>query len=73
MNKIETAPQLCSYFSITLTLRESGSSVRGRAPISKVGNRKLRKLLFLCYFNASKHNKTYRAVFARIANKGKST
>ncbi|KAA5819762.1 IS110 family transposase, partial [Algibacter amylolyticus] len=36
--KFESASQLCSYVGITPTIRESGSSVRGRARISKVGN-----------------------------------
>jgi transposase len=44
--KFETSSQLCSYVEITLTIRESGSSVRCRARISKVGNKKLRNLLF---------------------------
>ncbi|WP_405269986.1 transposase [Cellulophaga sp. Ld12] len=44
LNSFKAASQLCSYVSITLTLRESGSSVRGLARISKVGNRKLQKL-----------------------------
>nr|WP_316932433.1 transposase [Cellulophaga baltica] len=43
LNKIETAPQLCSYVGITTTIRESVSSVRGRARIRKVGNGKLWK------------------------------
>ena len=47
--KFETASQLCSYVGITPTIRESGSSVRGRARISKVGNRKLRNLLFVFF------------------------
>jgi transposase len=71
-SKFETASQLCSYVGITPTIRESGSSVRGRARISKVGNRKLRNLLFLCAFNACKHNKACRAIYERIVNKGKS-
>uniref|UniRef100_UPI00389929CD IS110 family transposase n=1 Tax=Cellulophaga algicola TaxID=59600 RepID=UPI00389929CD len=71
-SKFETASQLCSYVGITPTIRESGSSVRGRARISKVGNRKLRNLLFLCSFNACKHNKACREVYERIVNKGKS-
>lgn len=71
-NKFETASQLCSYVGITPTIRESGSSVRGRARISKVGNRKLRNLLFLCSFNACKHNRACKAVYDRIVNKGKS-
>jgi len=71
-SKFENASQLCSYVGITPTIRESGSSVRGRARISKVGNRKLRNLLFLCSFNACKHNKACRALYERIINKGKS-
>lgn len=70
--KFETASQLCSYAGITPTIRESGSSVRARARISKVGNRKLRNLLFLCSFSAYKHNKSCAAIFERITNKGKS-
>jgi transposase len=70
--KFETASQLCSYVGITPTIRESGSSVRGRARISKVGNRKLRNLLFLCSFTACKHNKGCRDIYERIVNKGKS-
>ena len=71
-SKFETASQLCSYVGITPTTRESGSSVRGRARLSKVGNRKLRNLLFLCSFNACKHNKACRELYKRIVNKGKS-
>ena len=71
-SKFETASQLCSYVGITPTTRESGSSVRGRARISKVDNRKLRNLLFLCSFNACKHNKACRELYERTVNKGKS-
>lgn len=71
-SKFETAAQLCSYVGITPTIRESGSSIRGRSRISKVGNRKLRNLLFLCAFNACKHNKACRELYERIVNKKKS-
>lgn len=70
--KFETAGQLCCYVGITPTIRESGSSVRGRSRISKVGNKKLRNLLFLCAFNACKHNKACRLLYERIVAKGKS-
>ncbi|MBF4984529.1 IS110 family transposase [Nonlabens mediterrranea] len=66
------ASQLCSHVGITPTIRESGSSVRGPARISKEGNIKLRNLLFLCSFNACKHNKACRDLYQRIVNKGKS-
>ena len=70
--KFERASQLCSYVGITPTIRESGSSVRGRSRISKVGNKKLRNLLFLCAFSACKHNKACREIYERIVSKGKS-
>lgn len=70
--KFESAKQLCSYVGITPTIRESGSSVRGRSRISKVGNKKLRNLLFLCAFSACKHNKACQELYERIVAKGKS-
>ncbi len=70
--KFESAKQLCSYVGVTPTIRESGSSVRGRSRISKVGNKKLRNLLFLCAFSACKHNKGCRELYERIVAKGKS-
>ena len=71
-NRFESARQLCSYVGITPTIRESGSSVRGRSRISKIGNKKLRKLLFLCAFSASRHNKACKELYDRIVAKGKS-
>jgi len=70
--KFETASQLCSYAGITPTIKVSGSSVRGRSRISKVGNSKLRKLLFLASFSAFKHNTACKALFNRLVAKGKS-
>ena len=52
--------------------RETGSSVRGRSRISKMGNQKLRNLLFLCSFSACKYNKGCREIYERIVAKGKS-
>jgi len=70
--KFETASQLCSFCGITPIIRQSGSSVRGRPRISKMGNQKLRNLLFLCSFTASRHNKACADIYQRIVNKGKS-
>lgn len=71
-SNFENARQLCSYSGITPTLRESGTSVRGRSRISKIGNAKLRNLLFMCSFSACKHNKACREIYERIISKGKS-
>lgn len=70
--KFENSKQLCSYVGITPVIRQSGSSVRGRSRISKVGNRKLRNLLFLCAFSACKHNKACNEIYERLVGKGKS-
>ena len=71
-NRFENAKQLCSYAGITPIIRESGSSVRGRSRISKMGNKKMRNLLFLCSFSACKYNKGCREIYERIVSKGKS-
>ncbi len=68
----ENARQLCCYSGLTPTIRQSGTSVRGRSRISKVGNRKLRNLLFMCSFTACRTNKACRDLFERIVLKGKS-
>ena len=68
----ENARQLCCYSGLTPTIRQSGTSVRGRSRISKVGNRKLRNLLFMCSFTACRTNKACRELYERIVEKGKS-
>jgi transposase len=71
-SNFENARQLCSYTGITPIIRVSGSSVRGKSRISKMGNSKLRNLLFMCSFTACKHNKACREIYERIIAKGKS-
>lgn len=70
--KFETANQLCSFCGITPIIKQSGTSVRGKARISKVGNQKLRNLLFLCSFTACEHNQACKNIYNRIVSKGKS-
>ena len=71
-NRFETASALCSYSGLTPTIRQSGSSIKGRPRISKMGNPKLRNLLFMCSFTACKYNKACKAIYDRIVAKGKS-
>jgi transposase len=69
--KFETSRQLISYFGLDPTIRESGSSVRGRSSISKTGNILIRNLLFMCSFTACEHNKSCKEIYQRITAKGK--
>ena len=71
-DRFNSASELCSYSGLTPIIRQSGSSVRGRSRISKIGNKKLRNLLFMCSFNACKYNKPCKALYDRIVAKGKS-
>jgi transposase len=70
--RFENASQVCSFAGLTPVIRQSGTSIRGKARISKTGNAKLRNLLFMCSLTACKHNKACREIFERIINKGKS-
>jgi len=70
--RFSTASELCSFSGLTPVIKQSGSSVRGRSRISKVGNKKLRNLLFMCSFTACKCNKACKAIYDRIVAKGKS-
>ena len=71
-NRFESSSQLCSFCGLTPVIRQSGTSVKGRARISKIGNSKLRNLLFMCSFTACKCNPACAALYNRITQKGKS-
>jgi len=70
--RFTSGSELCSYAGLTPVIRKSGSSVNGRSRISNIGDQKLRNLLFMCSFNACKHNKACRDLYERIVAKGKS-
>lgn len=70
--RFTSASELCSYAGITPVIRKSGSSINGKPRISKIGNAKLRNLLFMYSFNACKYNKACKAIYDRIVAKGKS-
>jgi len=71
-DRFKSGSELCSYAGLTPVIRQSGSSIQGRSRISKIGNQKLRNLLFMCSFNACKYNKACREIYERIVAKGKS-
>jgi transposase len=70
--KFDDSKKLCSYAGITPGIYSSGSSIRGKSRIAKMGNPKIRRLLFMCSFSASKYNISCRDLYERIVAKGKS-
>ncbi|MEL7224058.1 MAG: transposase [Cyanobacteria bacterium J06576_12] len=69
--KFSNYRQLVAYVGFSPRIRQSGSSIRGRGAICKMGNALLRKLLYMCTWTAQKCNKTCKALAERLATKGK--
>ncbi len=68
----QSAGQVSSFFGLAPNERSSGSSIRGKTRISKIGDPLLRNHLFLCSFTACVHNPQCKALYDRIVAKGKS-
>lgn len=65
------ARQLSSYFGCCPRVRQSGSSVKGRGSISKIGLSQARSRLYMCAMSAKKYNKTCKELYERLRAKGK--
>lgn len=70
--KFENAKQLCSYVGISPRIFESGTSVKGRAKICKMGMSRIRAMLYVCSWTAKKNNKACNELYNRLVEKGKS-
>lgn len=68
----QTHKQLSAYFGLAPREWTSGSSIRGRARITKAGAPKIRNHLFLCSFTACQYNPQCKALYTRLVAKGKS-
>jgi transposase len=72
VNQFANAKQLAAYAGLNPAIRESGSSVRGKGRISKVGSQQLRKLLYLPAMSALRFNPIIKAFGDRLKAKGKN-
>ncbi|UUV20763.1 IS110 family RNA-guided transposase [Paenimyroides aestuarii] len=66
---IRNKKQLTSYAGLDIREKQSGTSVKGKARISKKGNRNLRKTLHFPSMTAVKFNQEHRELYQRIVNK----
>ena len=66
---IRNKRQLTSYAGFDVKEKQSGTSVRGKARISKKGNRYLRKAMHLPALAAIKHSDRFKAIFVRLVSK----
>lgn len=68
----KSASQVAAYLGITPVERVSGSSVRGRAHMSKTGPSIVRAKLYVAALSAIRWNKPAKAIYERLVAKGKA-
>lgn len=69
--KFENYKQLIAFVGFSPRIYQSGTSVRGKGHICKMGKSQIRKLLYLCTFSAKFHNKKCREMYERLKEQGK--
>ncbi len=65
--------QIVSLVGLDPTIRESGSSIRGKVKISKAGDKIYRAALFMPAMVAIRHNKKLKGYYERLKGSGKHT
>lgn len=71
-SRFKNYKQLSSYVGLSPRIFESGSSVRGKARICKMGMSRIRALLYVCAWSAKKCNQACKQLYERLVAKGKS-
>lgn len=69
--KFENHKQLTAFVGFSPRLHQSGTSVKGKGHICKMGKPQIRKLLYLCSWSAKRVNKTCMEMYNRLKEKGK--
>ena len=73
LGRFQSARQAAAYTGLTPQHHESGSSVRGRSRLSKIGNARVRKALYWPAIAALRSNPLIRAFGQRLRARGKAT
>lgn len=68
----ENYRQVISYLGLSPRIYESGSSVRGRSKICKMGMAEVRKCLYMAARSARKYNTSCKELYERLRGKGKA-
>lgn len=70
-SRFDSAKKLASYIGICPRIFQSGTSVRGKSRICKLGMARIRQLLYLCSMQALKVNLPCKNLYERLINLGK--
>ncbi len=71
-HSFKTAEQLAAYLGLVPVERQSGSSVLGRARLSKAGSPEIRAKLYMAAVVAIRYNAHVKALYERLRERGKS-
>lgn len=71
ISRFDSASQLAAYAGLTPAQRQSGTSLNRRGHISKMGNARLRSVLFVPAMVASRHNQLLQPFIQRLQARGK--
>ncbi len=70
-SRFEAVKALCAYIGVSPTTFQSGTSVKGKGGIAKLGQGRMRQLLYLCSWTAKSCNPACRALYTRLKAAGK--
>jgi transposase len=68
----DTIEQVVAYMGLSPKEHDSGTSVKGKAVLCKIGNARLRKVLYMPTLSAIQHNPFVRALYDRLMAKSKN-
>lgn len=68
----DSAEQLAAYLGLVPVERQSGTSVLGRAHLSKAGPARIRTILYMAAVTATRYNPHIKALYERLLAKGKA-
>jgi len=69
--KFEHSRQLIAYVGLSPRVFQSGTSIKGKGHICKMGSGVVRKQLYMCSWTAKFYNKGCRQMYDRLKEKGK--
>ena len=70
--RLDNYRQLIAKAGLSPREHSSGSSIRGKVRITKMGGSLIRSKLFVCSFSAKKWNTACKALYDRLVAKGKN-
>jgi transposase len=71
-DKFDDYRKLSSYIGLCPRIFESGTSVKGKARICKMGMSRIRAMLYICSWSAKRYNKACKELYERLVAKGKA-